>query len=136
MAFPLRAATVLMLSLTMIAPAAVHAAGPHAAITGPATADGDLPVAFDGSASTGNIVQYVWDFGHGTAPVTTTVPNVSHRFGAYGRFHVTLTVHDNLGQTDSASATIVTNGFGPDNYRVTPVYFVPTNRTPSTDWEP
>ncbi len=117
-------------------PIRTPAPGPlHTAINGPTSADGDLSVAFDAWSSTGSIVRYVWDFGHGTAPVTTTTPDVLHRFGAYGRFHVTLTVFDQNDASDSANLTIETNGFGPDNYRVTPVYFVPTNRTPSPDWE-
>lgn len=35
---------------------------------------------------------YIWDFGDGTAPVTTTKPTVTHTYATYGTYDVGLTV--------------------------------------------
>ncbi len=109
--------------------------GLTAVLSAPASADANASVLLDGTASIGDVVSYHWDFGHGSPMVTTTTPSVSHRFGAFGTFTVSLTVVDDIGATDTATRVITTTGFGPDNYMVKPVYFVPANRTPYPDWE-
>ena len=57
-------------------------------------------VTFSGTASRGNIVQYLWDFGDGGEGNGPTVP---HTYVRYGRFTVRLTVIDvkGAGQTNT-----------------------------------
>ncbi|UCC58360.1 MAG: PKD domain-containing protein [Candidatus Bathyarchaeum sp.] len=60
---------------------------------------------FDASGSydpDGTIVSYFWEFGDGT---TATGVTVSHAYADDGSYLVTLTVTDNEGATDTASAT-------------------------------
>jgi PKD repeat protein len=67
------------------------------------TGDG---VTFDASSSSdpdGTIRSYQWDFGDGTGLAGMTV---RHAFSHSGRFHVTLTVTDNLGATGSSAMDI------------------------------
>jgi PKD repeat protein len=78
------------------------------------TADNeDDPITFDASASTDNdelgltIVQYQWDFGDGTAVVTTNNPVTVHTFVNPGNFSVTLTVTDDEGQTDTENQAYI-----------------------------
>ena len=52
----------------------------------------------------GQITQYLWEFGDGT---TSTTPNPTHQFSQSGSYAVRLTVTDNDGNSDSASALIV-----------------------------
>ena len=58
-------------------------------------------ITFDGSGSSdpgGNIVQYDWDFGDDNTGIGETP---THRYDAPGTYHVTLTVTDSDGATDS-----------------------------------
>ena len=66
-------------------------------------------VLFDASASTdpdGTIVSYVWDFGDGSQGNGVTV---GHAYPRSGRFVAVLTVTDNNGATNTATAEIVAN---------------------------
>ena len=71
------------------------------------TADTAVPgtVDFDASASTPSpgaaLQSYAWNFGDGSAPVTTTTPITTHVYATPGSQQVTLTVTDSAGQTAS-----------------------------------
>jgi PKD repeat protein len=66
-----------------------------------------LPVTFDATTSTGNIVNYEWMFGDGG---TGTGSTTNHTFSSEGNFTVTLKVTDNLAATDQTTVSItVTN---------------------------
>jgi outer membrane protein OmpA-like peptidoglycan-associated protein len=56
-----------------------------------------------GSDADGQVVSYAWDLGDGT---TATGANVTHRYGSPGDYTAQLTVTDNDGLTDSATAKI------------------------------
>ena len=69
------------------------------------TVNTDEAISFDASASydvDGTIVSYSWDFGDGT---TGTGVSTQHAYSQDGTYTVTLTVTDNDGATDTASAT-------------------------------
>jgi YVTN family beta-propeller protein len=59
-----------------------------------------LTVTFDGSGSSspvGNVKEYIWNFGDGSDPVTTTSPKVSHSYARSGEYSVTLRVINDAG---------------------------------------
>ncbi len=65
-----------------------------------------LDCTFDGSSSeapSGEIVSYDWDFGDGG---TGTGQTTSYLYFGSGPFNVTLTVTDDLGQTDTVTRTV------------------------------
>lgn len=65
-----------------------------------------LTCSFNGSASTdpdGTITSYAWTFGDGQ---TGSGPVVSHTYAAAGSYTVVLTVTDNQGATDTATASV------------------------------
>ena len=70
-------------------------------------------VAFNASLSqpsTGaTIVSYQWDFGDGSAPITTGTPNTSKTYAVAGGYTVTLTVTDSTGASASTSKTQTVN---------------------------
>jgi uncharacterized membrane protein len=69
----------------------------------PNNPDVDEEVEFDASDSTGDIVDYSWEFeGHGTS----SGREVSQAFDSSGYFDVTLTVEDSNGDIDSYTRTI------------------------------
>ena len=58
------------------------------------------PTTFDASSSTvrfGTIASYRWDFGDGSAPVTTTAPTTSHVYATSGSFTATVTETSSAG---------------------------------------
>ncbi len=57
-----------------------------------------LPINFDGSSSSGNIVSWEWDFGDNSSG---SGKNVSHSYLREGNFSVKLTVKDNNGVYDN-----------------------------------
>lgn len=68
-----------------------------------------LSVSVDGSNSfdpEGSIASYDWDFGDGQVGTGATV---SHSYGDYGTYTVTLTVTDSEGAADSYSADVTFN---------------------------
>lgn len=75
------------------------AGGPYSGSVGSA-------ISFDGSASSdpdGTIVNYYWDFGDG-GMASGVAPD--YTFAAAGTYIVTLTVDDDFGVTDSATASV------------------------------
>ena len=68
-----------------------------------------LGVSVNASASQdsdGSIASYTWNFGDGTAPVTTTTPNTTHAYTAGGPVTISLVVTDNDGATANASQSV------------------------------
>src|SRR5262249_18379613 len=56
--------------------------------------------AFDASASTvrfGTITSFAWDFGDGTAPVTTSTPTTTHVYAVAGSSTASVTETDSAG---------------------------------------
>jgi PKD repeat protein len=82
------------------APPSADAGGPYSGFAGES-------VSFDGSASAdtdGTVVRYDWDFGDGsTAPDAGPMP--THVYAGAADYTVTLTVFDDAGDSDSATAT-------------------------------
>lgn len=71
----------------------------------PTSGQAPLTVAFDGSASTGDIAEYRWDFdGDGTADLSSTDPTAEHVYDTAGSYEASLTVVDTEG-LESAPAT-------------------------------
>jgi hypothetical protein len=54
----------------------------------------------------GAILLYVWDFGDGEAPSSTTTYYISHRFSTSGTYEVSLTVVDQQGAMATATITL------------------------------
>ncbi len=70
------------------------------------------PVTFDGSTSFAfvgaSIVTYVWDFGDGSAIVSTPGPiSPAHAYAAAETYTIRLTVVDNFGRTGSTTRTLL-----------------------------
>jgi hypothetical protein len=74
----------------------------------------------DTSTDDGTIVQWAWDFGDGSAPVTigtsesVTTGDTTHTYPAAGAYTVQLTVTDDGGLTDEHEETIVADDFTSD----------------------
>ncbi|WP_306369172.1 S8 family serine peptidase [Nocardiopsis sp. CC223A] len=75
--------------------------------------DTTLTCSFDGSGSTadGEVTDWEWEFGDGSGDSGATV---EHTYGAEGDYTVTLTVTDDSGATDSATATVSVGSPGGD----------------------
>ena len=69
------------------------------------------------TATTGNINQWLWNFGDanatGTNPNTSTVKNPQHRFTAVGDYSVHLVAIDQNGCIDSVTSPLTINGGNP-----------------------
>ena len=76
-----------------------------AVTTTPTSLSGDAPfqVSFDGSASTGNITSYSWDFGDSNSAGTMLA---THTYLTAGTYTATLTVTDSSGATSQKSVTV------------------------------
>jgi len=78
--------------------------GPRAAFSAePWQGEAPLTVTFDASASTGDIVSYLWDFGDGG---TGSGVRAEHTYTEAGTYTARLTVRDRLGREHSASRRI------------------------------
>jgi PKD repeat protein len=82
-------------------------APPVANPNGPYSGTINEPVTFDGSASTDDfaIVAYDWDFGDPNDPTPGTGVDPQHTYTETGVYTVSLTVTDDVGQTDTATTT-------------------------------
>jgi hypothetical protein len=84
---------------------------PTAEANGPYAGTEDAVLTFSSAGSSdpdGDPLTYSWDFGDGTAPVSTTSPTVAHTYLWGGTFTVSLVVSDGKGgsASDSATATV------------------------------
>ncbi len=70
------------------------------AIVNLVTTPGSLAVNFNGTASTGSITQYLWNFGDGTIDDSNTAI-AQHTFPAAGTYDISLTITDESGATTS-----------------------------------
>ena len=91
--------------------------------TNPTQLTGDIPltIAFSGSASTGDIASYSWDFGDNN---TANGSLVNHTFSNPGTYTTTLTVTSTHGTTSQESVTV--------NVSALPVATITTNPTSQT----
>lgn len=71
--------------------------------TNPSSGQAPLPVTFDGTASTGDITSYAWDFGDGTLATGQTV---QHEYKKAGNYTARLTVSDTNGNSKSTTTSI------------------------------
>ena len=81
-------------------------------------------VTFDASSSTpdgGTIVSYTWNFGDGNI-TTTSNPIITHAYGTYGTFTVTLNVTDSEGKWDTTSQQITVEKAPIADFWWTPYY--------------
>jgi len=66
---------------------------------------------FDAGGSTGDIVEYRWDFtGDGTTDATTASPSTTHSYGESGTQTAVLEIEDSNGETDQAVGQIAVGG--------------------------
>jgi PKD repeat protein len=79
-------------------------------IPSPAQGEYPLAVAFDGTRSSGDIVEYLWAFGDGA---TASGPTVTHTYAERGTYTVSLIVIAQDGGTTQAEATIVVHSKRP-----------------------
>ncbi len=65
-----------------------------------------LPIIFtDKSVSDSTLVQWIWDFGDGSAPQTVTTPTINHTYMLAGAYSVTMTVKDKNGCSKTITKT-------------------------------
>lgn len=81
---------------------------PAAVVNGPYTGTEGSPVSVSSAGSSdtdGDALSYYWDFGDGTAAVSTSAVTASHTYADNGTYTVSLTVDDGNGDTDIKSTT-------------------------------
>ena len=72
--------------------------------TNPSSGQAPLPVTFDGTASTGDITSYDWDFGDGAH---STGQIVQHEYKNAGNYTARLTISDKSGNSKSSTTSII-----------------------------
>ena len=93
-------------SLTTTAQVTVGGSGVSASFTAIITPlVGDRVVNFDASASTGNGLTYMWNFGDGDTP-TVSIPTITYAFVDDSERNVVLTVTDIQGNSASTTMTV------------------------------
>jgi PKD repeat protein len=83
-------------------------APPTAVVHGPYTGTEGSPVSVSATGSAdndGDVLSYSWDFGDGTAAVSTSGTSSSHTYADNGVYTLSLTVSDGKGGTDTKTAT-------------------------------
>lgn len=99
-------------------PIVIHAS-PAAAFSFPEICLNDpfTPFTDNSTAATGNITQWLWNFGDANAtapnPNTSSVQNAQHSYTAVGDYAVKLLVTDQNGCRDSLTQTLTINGGNP-----------------------
>src|SRR6185369_7530886 len=93
-----------------------------------------LQVDFDGGGSTDpdagdSVVEYTFDFGDGTPPVTQSGATIQHTYTNAGIYSASLAVRDNRGKPSENTAQVVIEALPPgDYYTVTPCRLLDTRR--------
>ena len=121
-------------------------AAPTAGFTGtPTSGNAPLPVAFT-DASSGDITNWVWNFGDGHSVTTSTSGNVANTYVAAGNYTVTLIVSGPGGASTNAQSnyvtvfsvpTVPTAGFAgtpTSGYAPLPVVFTDASSGNITNW--
>ena len=108
-------------------------------IASPTVGNINQTINFDASASAspvGSISTYIWDFGDGTLPITTTSSAITHSYTTQNIYSVLLTVINSAGTSVYSSSvyngqTMVRNG-GPSAQYTLPIVIMPTTIIPTT----
>ena len=101
--------------------------GPNASLTAPANGSVNESLRFDASESTGDIVEYQWDWNEdGEIDDTTESGEISLLFAEPGTYAVTVRVVDALGDTDNATTSVTISR---PSEPPTAVLSVPSNAT-------
>ena len=93
--------------------------------------EGSRNITADASTSTGTITGYSWNFGDGTL-LDTTSPTASHTYLEDATYTVTLTIHDNSGETAATQQEITINTAGTNHPPVAQLVLLssPTGNSP------
>ncbi len=92
---------------------------PAAALTGTSSIDEGGTAMFDASGSTDQdpgdaaALRYVWNFGDGSASVTTTSPQQSHAYADNGSYTATVFVYDPAGASGKATHVVTVGNVTP-----------------------
>ncbi|HET9225480.1 MAG TPA: PKD domain-containing protein, partial [Thermoanaerobaculia bacterium] len=112
-------------------------ASPTARLSGtPQSGIAPLQVTFNASASTDpdagdTIIEYTFDFGDGTPPVTQASATVDHTYTEPGNYHANLTVKDSRGKESTNTAGVVVTVLPEgDYYTVLPCRLLDTRSGP------
>jgi hypothetical protein len=82
-----------------------------------ADANADLALTLTVTGAPANL-EYVWEFADGTAPATTTVPNVTHKWTSAGSYVTKVTARDKTTKQPVAKATTTTTIGGGIKWRL------------------